>query len=680
MINYLNLLKRISQSKIIITTLIILIFLFTYLLTKTIKQESIYNIKKQQFIGVIIKKNKTDYGYSLTIKSLENLVVYIENCPYDLGDLVKITGNLEELENNTILNNFNYKEYLKRQKIFYILVAKDIKLIKKNTNIIYKLKLKILNYLNKFKSSIYLSAFLIGDTYYLKDIYNSYQINGISHLLSIGSTHIIFLSYILHLILKKIKLEKIYPYIFSLLILLFLILTNYPISIIRTVLYMLVSFICKGFNIKISSYLKFLLVTIIPLIINPFNVYNKGMLYSYYISYLLIFNSNKITGNKFLKLFKVSFISFLGSIPLNIYFNYEFNLLSIIYNLIYVPIYNLLVFPLAILTFIFPFFDNIFYFLMNNLTNFSFFLNKIDLGIIILKKINIFYLILYSVLIILIVSKLLNKRYKYLILLLIFMGIHYNINNIIPSNYFMILDVKQGDSSLFYSNNKTVLIDTGGLYNKNITESTIVMLKSLGIRKIDYLFLTHGDFDHMGDSIYFIDNFKALNVVFNSNSFNELESNLVSKLKSKKIKYSKSYQDTEYIINDIKIKSLNKSYENENDASLVLYILFEDTKILMMGDAGKKTEFAILDKYNLKNIDFLKVGHHGSNTSSSEYFIDMINPKYSLISVGKNNRYGHPKKEVLNVLSKTKIYRTDIDGSIIVNLDKNKYRISTCSP
>ena len=100
----------------------------------------------------------------------------------------------------------------------------------------------------------------------------------------------------------------------------------------------------------------------------------------------------------------------------------------------------------------------------------------------------------------------------------------------------------------------------------------------------------------------------------------------------------------------------------------------------MMGDAGKKAEFAILDKYNLKNIDFLKVGHHGSNTSSSEYFIDMINPKYSLISVGKNNRYGHPKKEVLNVLSKTKIYRTDIDGSIMVNLDKNKYRISTCSP
>lgn len=674
-----NLLKSLSQSKIIITTLIILIFLFTYLLTKTIKQESIYNINKKQFVGIIIKKNKTDYGYSLTIKSLENLVVYIENCPYDLGDLVKITGNLEELENNTILNNFNYKEYLKRQKIFYVLAANDIKLIKKNTNIIYKLKLKILNYLNKFKSSIYLNAFLIGDTSYLKDIYNSYQINGISHLLSIGSTHIIFLSYILHLILKKTKLEKIYPYIFSLLILLFLILTNYPISIIRTVLYMLVSFICKRFNIKISSYLKFLLVTIIPLIINPFNVYNKGMLYSYYISYLLIFNSKKITGNKFLKLFKVSFISFLGSIPLNIYFNYEFNALSIIYNLIYVPVFNLLVFPLAILTFIFPFFDNIFYFLMNNLTNFSFFLNKIDLGIIILKKINVFYLILYSVLIILIVSKLLNKKYKYLFLLLITILIHYNINNIVSSNYFMFLDVKQGDSSLFYSNNKTVLIDTGGVYNKNITENTILMLKSLGIRKIDYLFLTHGDYDHMGDSIYFVDNFKVLNVIFNSNNFNELESSLIKKLKSKKINYNKSYQDTEYIINDIKIKSLNKDYENENDSSLVLYIIIKDIKILMMGDASKKVEMSLLDKYNLKNIDFLKVGHHGSKTSSSKYFIDDINPKYSVISVGKNNRYGHPNDIVLSNLKNSKIFRTDKDGSIVVTI-KKKLKLETLPP
>lgn len=99
-----------------------------------------------------------------------------------------------------------------------------------------------------------------------------------------------------------------------------------------------------------------------------------------------------------------------------------------------------------------------------------------------------------------------------------------------------------------------------------------------------------------------------------------------------------------------------------------------------MGDASTEREKDILEKYNLKDVDFLKVGHHGSNTSSSEEFINSINPKYSLISVGKNNRYGHPNKEVLDTLNDSKIYRTDQDGSIMFKIKKDKLQIETCSP
>lgn len=99
-----------------------------------------------------------------------------------------------------------------------------------------------------------------------------------------------------------------------------------------------------------------------------------------------------------------------------------------------------------------------------------------------------------------------------------------------------------------------------------------------------------------------------------------------------------------------------------------------------MGDASVEREKDILEKYNLSNIDFLKVGHHGSNTSSSESFINSINPKYSLISVGKNNRYGHPKGSVLDTLKNSTIYRTDLDGSIKIKLNKNGYKIRTCPP
>ena len=120
-------------------------------------------------------------------------------------------------------------------------------------------------------------------------------------------------------------------------------------------------------------------------------------------------------------------------------------------------------------------------------------------------------------------------------------------------------------------------------------------------------------------------------------------------------------------------------YDNENDNSNVIYFKYYNYKFLLMGDASFYKEQDILNKYNLKDIDFLKVGHHGSITSSSQKFIDTIKPKYSLISVGINNKYNHPNKKVLDILKDSKIYRTDKNGSIRIKLDKNSYKISTCN-
>ena len=99
-----------------------------------------------------------------------------------------------------------------------------------------------------------------------------------------------------------------------------------------------------------------------------------------------------------------------------------------------------------------------------------------------------------------------------------------------------------------------------------------------------------------------------------------------------------------------------------------------------MGDAPRSVEEKIIEKYNLFNIDVLKVGHHGSKTSSSKYFVDKIIPKYSVISVGRNNRYGHPHEEVLSNLINTRILRTDSDGTITFKINKNKFDIDFCKP
>ena len=171
----------------------------------------------------------------------------------------------------------------------------------------------------------------------------------------------------------------------------------------------------------------------------------------------------------------------------------------------------------------------------------------------------------------------------------------------------------------------------------------------------------------MGESVNLINNFKIDNVIFNCGSYNDLEKNLIKVLKFKNFKYVSCINELN--IDDYKFKFLNtKEYDNENDSSSVIYTELGNYKFLFMADAGVEKERDILDKYNLSNIDVLKVGHHGSKISSSTNFISSINPKYSLISVGENNRYGHPNKEVINNLANTKIYRTDRDGSIMLKI------------
>ena len=190
---------------------------------------------------------------------------------------------------------------------------------------------------------------------------------------------------------------------------------------------------------------------------------------------------------------------------------------------------------------------------------------------------------------------------------------------------------------------------------------------------------SHGDYDHMGEAINLVNNFKVEKVIFNCGEFNDLEENLIKVLEKKKIPYYSCINELN--IGNNKLYFLKtKEYDNENDNSNVIYTELNGYKFMFMGDASTTTEKEILNKYNISNIDVLKVGHHGSKTSSGKEFIDEINPRYSIISVGKNNRYGYPNKEVLDVLENSKIYRTDKDGSIMFKIKNNKLKIETCSP
>lgn len=627
-----------------------------------------------------ILKNKTKLKctyYASTEDELNNIK------KWNLGITLKVNGEVGSPSNNTIPNTFNYSKYLKSKNIFKIMTVQNYKVINKNLSLIYKIKNKIIKRISKYKSNNYLSAFILGDKSYLKsEIKSMYQDLGVSHIFAISGMHITLITTILFFLLKKVKENIKYLIIISFLII-YIFLTDYQASVLRSVSFFVLSFINKKYLLNIDKVNLFFLSITILMLIFPNLVYDVGFLYSTSISFTLIRFSNLIKGNYIISLIIISTISFLVSLPITINNNYEINIFSIINNIFIVPYISLLLYPLSILTFFIYPLDGLMLIFSNIVEDISMFLINFQL---VVPKIPIIIIIIYYSCLYVFFSTY-KKHYLLFAILIIFINKSlYILDN---NMYIYYLDVSQGDSTLIKYKNEAILIDTGGKVSFKtekwkqktkyyITDSTMLFLKSIGITKLNTLITTHGDYDHMGEATNLINNFKVEKVIFNCGEYNDLENELIKVLDKKKIKYYSCIKELNS--DDNKLYFLQtKEYDNENENSNVIYFKYNNFKFLFMGDAGIEKEKDILNKYNLANIDVLKVGHHGSKTSSSEYFIDETKPKYSIISVGKNNRYGHPNKEVLNNLENTKIYRTDKNGTIMFKIKNDKLKIKTCS-
>lgn len=643
-----------------------------------------YDIKTNTIEGIVININKDDEKTVLSIKAKENvLVYYYSDIDLNLGDKVRIKGILKELSSNTNFNLFNYKNYMLSKNTYYSMSADNIVIVEENKNIFYKIKNYLIKRISNIKSYEYLDTFILGNSSGISDnVLESYRINGISHLFSVSGMHITLLSTIILFILNKIKKSNINYILVILFLIFYMFLTSFTPSVIRATFLFIFLTLNKFLNLKLSTFRILFIILCIVLIINPFNIYNVGFKFSYIISMYLVLFSKIINRykNYITKTLITSFISFLASIPILINNYFNINIMTILNNIIFVPLVSIIIFPFSLIVLLIPKLDLIYNFMINILENLSLFISNFKIEII-LSKVNIFIIILYYVIITLILYKMLKRKYKYIILIVIIIFIHTNINYTKNNTYITFIDVGQGDSIFIHLpyNKGNILIDTGGNYNYDISKDIISYLKSEGIKSIDYLILTHGDYDHMGSSINLVDNFKVDNVIFNNDSFNDLELELIEVLEEKNIKYYQSIKELN--IDNTKLYFLNNNlYDNENDNSNVIYTEISNYKFLFMGDAGVDVEEDILEKYNLTDIDILKVGHHGSKTSSSETFIDSINPEYSIISVGKNNRYGHPNDEVLDNLECSTIYRTDINGSIMFKITNDRLKIETCTP
>lgn len=183
----------------------------------------------------------------------------------------------------------------------------------------------------------------------------------------------------------------------------------------------------------------------------------------------------------------------------------------------------------------------------------------------------------------------------------------------------------------------------------------------------------HGDLDHVGEAYRLLEEMKIDKVYFNEGTFTKEEKRIQELLKRKRIPYDILREGDIFTIGNFSFFSLNKERKLENDSSIVLLGNIDNYSFLLMGDASIETEQEILKKYRLPSLLFLKVGHHGSKTSTSFSLLNELTPRYSFISVGEKNFYGHPSPNVISLLnqfSKT-IYMTSKDGSIFIKFRKN---------
>ena len=600
--------------------------------------------KKEQFSGFVytLKEN-----YFLFNSGGERLYVYSKGHSYDLGDYLTITGKKEELDFATLESAFDFEEYLNKKGVFHSLKVSHIEVKWHNFIRINEARKHVLSHFNQDEQSI-VGAILFsdgGDS----DITNSLNSLHLARFLSASGLYVSLFAVILNFIFALFMKDKYGEMITILLLALYMVFTIPRFSVMRVVLILLLKWINKYPLKKRFSYLEVIsLAGIICLLFDHFLAYQDSFILGFaipIISYLIrtIYPSSKIKSYLF-----SSLTIYLFFIPFEVQYYHKIVVLSFPLQIISTPLFLLIGITSLLCFFRIPIYaiDKLFIFLLKGYASV---IKPLSFGLLLPDFPQIVLLLYY--LLYLIYCYYLSIGYRPLqrvfTICLISISLLYAlpIQNRLTSEVNFI-NVGQGDCTLIRDHQKVVLIDTGGLtYSDVANNSLIPYLRKKRIYHIDAVFITHYDYDHYG----------------------ALE-NLVKEYQiAHTYDYYSSYPVSVGHLTFNNYNTYGVTNKEENDRSLVLSFNICNKDFIIMGDAPKWVEKEIIKDYEKMPCDILKVGHHGSDTSSSEEWITYLHPKEAIVSCGKNNRFGHPSSSVVSLLNKhhIKIRRTDIEGTIV---------------
>lgn len=622
------------------------------------------------------------------------------------GTVCRIKGTLERPAKARNRHAFDYRVFLERQHIFWQLEASELSLSscfsQKKTwkEAVFAWRLKGIDHIKShFPDNLQpvAAALLFGDrTMTEETVLEAYQRLGIIHLLAISGLHVGLITSLLYYFFLRIGLTKeaarnlligILP-VYSLL-------AGGSPPVVRAVLMTLLVLLSFRFQRTFSALDALSISFILVMLYDPYLLYQAGFQLSYLISLSLLLSSSIILlvpSTELGKMAAITAVSQIAGLPVLLYHFFEFSLYSFIANLFFVPFYSLLVLPLLLIIFLLSFVCPAivmllepFAFVFRHIEGFTVEISRWPFAAVTTGRPEEWQLILIACM--WACTFVLTEKWKGVkpaSTLLFFMLA----SALVPHLYSIegevsFIDVGQGDAVFIQLpfGQGNYLIDTGGLlpfekeeWQKRKKEFTVgkdILLpyfKSMGVRRLDKLILTHSDYDHIGAAKELFDELEIKELVISPGS--EMKPVMRETIKEAAkyhvpVRYGKYLETWQAGAAFFQIVSpADHLYEGNND-SLAVYAVIGGKKWLFAGDMEAEAERELLTRFTL-DIDILKVGHHGSRSSTTEEFLSEAAPEEAVISAGRNNRYQHPHGEVVDRLLKhqVRIWRTDQHGEV----------------
>ena len=525
--------------------------------------------------------------------------------------------------------------------------------------------------------------------------------NGTAHLLAVSGTHVAVLTAFLNVLLQPVGIYR--TYIIQVLLFLYALVCGLQPSVIRAVFMACVLLWGERTKRRADRFRLLLLTAMALLLIHPFWLLDIGWQLSFATTAGLLLSCSRVTGyipenlpDWIRSLAGVSLTAQIFSLPFVIFYFHRVSLIGIISNLILLPGLETAAFLFLIAVCLLPLVP----FISGNLMQVAEFLARgaVGLGTVLAKipfsavdvadwgrsGMACYCAFLFVFLDIGAFKYISSRKRRYLLLIigmsaLFLMGIRYLKPQPLTVHF---MDVGQGDAALIRTPaGKNILVDTGGFMGEGDVSRMVLLpyLRYLGVKKIDLLCLSHGDHDHAGGAAGLAGKLPVRTVFLGISSEESPDvKNLLEKV-GKETSVQRLYDGEQWQIGDCRIVVASASsgqgntvgITDSNSASLVLQFFCQGHSLIFTGDADGDTEERAV-KY-LQRTDVLKVSHHGSDSSSSSHFLHHICPRYGVISVGANNRYGHPAPGALERLQAAGILplRTDRLGAIKIEFTKD---------